>query len=606
MPRKLAGAIAALGLILATAISPAEAIVVEKDATTPVSAKHWTASTVSTISTGLGSTYRLVDLEVVTASPLTLAATAVANSGTYASSWHWYVGKTLAEVQDLPTYKDKSERIIDVESYMVDGVRKYAVIMVNNTGSTAKAWKWYVNASPSTISSKLSGYRLTHISLTGGSTTNYDVIMIANSGGDATSWWYYYKQTTSSVTTKLNDNKARLIDVEPDGDGTFTVIMAASPSAKWWWFVNMAAGDLQTQAQKYLARIATVKVYTVSGVTKYAAIYLNNSSGESARLRDIMLSGSKLGGTFGIYLKKVGGSTIVNYQGSTQFEPASSIKVLHHLYTMQQIQSGNIGNGSLLSFYSDPSTSTDGPGVCPDPAWETTANHVTLTMKTSLYGLLQDSDNRITRGFELRWGRSNLNSKATSIGMSKTLLGQIVGCGNDDGLVNATTMADLGKIYEGVSNGSLLTGGNRTQFWTLLLGGRPSSGIKAIVDSEASKLGKSASVASAFYNEMEIRSKGGSYDMCFPTGSCPSPYMYVRTHAGRMTIPFKSSGRLVPTDYVFGEFVDQMSINCGWQGTKSAATYGSECPAWANANTAIGTAFNELFRSQINAALKTW
>ena len=45
----------------------------------------------------------------------------------------------------------------------------------------------------------------------------------------------------------------------------------------------------------------------------------------------------------GIYLKQVSGPVLEQFNESFIFEPASTIKVLHHLHAMLQVEAGNIG-----------------------------------------------------------------------------------------------------------------------------------------------------------------------------------------------------------------------------------------------------------------------
>jgi hypothetical protein len=141
-----------------------------------------------------------------------------------------------------------------------------------------------------------------------------------------------------------------------------------------------------------------------------------------------------------------------------------------------------------------------------------------------------------------------------------------------------------------------------------MIGGGISSGgaLAQIVKDEAAKLGKSG-IASAFISRIDIRSKGGSYDACPPSGPCSPPYIYIRTGAGRITLPFKNGNSVVPTDYAFGDFVDGLVLDCPFkQPSQSDDEYAQICPEWKAANDAIRLLGSELFRSQIRAALKTW
>ena len=311
------------------------------------------------------------------------------------------------------------------------------------------------------------------------------------------------------------------------------------------------------------------------------------------------------GGSYGIYLKRVGGSTVVNLQGSTVFEPASTIKVLHHLHTMREVASGPDTLSSTFYYYVKPGDTTN-KDVCPNAAWESSlANRRTTTIQDGLNKMMQVSDNRTTRGVVLKYGFPALNALADTIGMTATNLAQNVGCGLNNGLRNDLTLVDAGKLYEGVSNGSLISGSDRDSFWSIMLGGVPASNsaLATIINQEAASLGKSG-IANSFRLNTNQRSKGGSYDIC---GSSCNPYDYYRTAAGRITIPFKSGATIVPTDYVYGRFVDGLTIPCAVKGaSETTAQAEARCAKYKAANKAMSDAGTELFRSVIRAALQTW
>jgi hypothetical protein len=548
---------------------------------------------------------RIIDLEVQTPSPLTFSAALVGNSGTYSRGWYWYYGLTAAEVASQITAH--SGRIIDLERYVVSGQQRFAIVMVVNTGVAAKSWWYYNNASATFISQKLSqhGARLIDLdSYTVGDATRYSAVMIRNSGVDAKSWWWYLNVTPAFVSQKLTDNHARLIDVERRASGRLDVVMQRRGFEYWWWYYNLTAAGVAQRASQNGARIADIETYLVGSSRRYAVLLLNDLNAESSRLREIMRSGLS-GGSYGVSLKKVGGAQYVGLQQNTIFEPASSIKVLYHLYAMRSVMNTSETLSSSFDYWRSPTDPTN-KDVCPDPTWETDPNKVTTTLQDGLAKMMQVSDNRTTRGMDLRYGRANVNDFADDIGMSNTEIRQIVGCGFNNGLRNDFTLVDAGKLYEGVSNGTQLSGTDRTSFWNIMNGGAvsSSSGLAAIVRDEATKLGKTPQQAASFISNMNVRSKGGSYDVC---NSTCSAYTYIRTAAGRMTLPFKSSGSIVPTDYVYGRFIDGLFINCAPKGAgETVAQAESRCLAYKKANAAYNKAGDELFRTQVRAALQTW
>jgi hypothetical protein len=249
-------------------------------------------------------------------------------------------------------------------------------------------------------------------------------------------------------------------------------IMQRRGSEYWWWYEASAASVAKLASQNG-ARIVDLESYIKNGSKRFAFLLLNDLNAESTRLREIMRTGLS-GGSYGVYVKKVGSSAPVGLQQNTIFEPASSMKVVHHLYTMQRIMNGADSLSASFNYWVKPFDTTN-KDVYPDPAWESVLGQpwrVTTTVQDGLTRMMQNSDNRTTRGFQLRWGHPTLNAFADSLGMTNTELRQIIGCGFNNGLRNDLTLVDAGKLYESVVNGSSLTGSSRTTFWNILLGGR--------------------------------------------------------------------------------------------------------------------------------------
>ena len=216
--------------------------------------------------------------------------------------------------------------------------------------------------------------------------------------------------------------------------------------------------------------------------------------------------------------KQVGGPEIVGFNENFRFEPASGIKVLYFLHAMQLVQAGteNLDTPNAFTYYVDPSDPTNG-GVCPDPAWEVPANAVHTTLRDGLTKTMVDSDNRTTRGLFLRYGMGPENALAASIGMTNTALRQpSIGCGFLGAVRNDLSLADAGKLYEGVADGSLLDPADAAIFNQIMIGGAPtsSSNFGDIVRQEAAALGKSPADAASFIANVDYREKGGTYFFC--------------------------------------------------------------------------------------------
>ncbi len=297
-------------------------------------------------------------------------------------------------------------------------------------------------------------------------------------------------------------------------------------------------------------------------------------------------------GTTGLYLKEVGGPVLAACNERTVFEPASTIKVLHHLHAMLQVQSGSVVQGSTVTletlvpwftgFVQDSQgRNTSCPadrGLAVDP------------LRNVLREMMWRSDNRHTQAIRVYFGEASINATAQNLGMKDTLIQHRMGCGpthnpQDNFLDkhNRLTLFDAGLLYEGVANGSLLTPPNRQTFYELMAGKEFDftgiwSAIQRMIVAEAPP-NMTAQQRAAFTNQMDTRYKAGDYTWCDP--QC----LYWRSIAGWAQIPFCQEGRIVIRQYVFGIFFDKAS---------------------RNPSTAFRLAKAELLREQLRDALQAF
>ncbi|NJN15723.1 MAG: beta-lactamase family protein [Oscillochloris sp.] len=268
-----------LGLLLG--LFPAGSAQAERWTTTPTAWWWFKGTTLSQLQDKVAQGYRITDLEIDDTSPFRVSATLVKNSGDHAKSWWWYYGVSIDVIVDK--VNQHKARIIDLETYVVNGSRKYAVVMVGNTGAEAKGWWWYVNLnSIQAVSDKLNqhGARLIDIdTFVSNGNRYYNVVMIPNSGADASAWWWYVNVSPQVISQKLDEHKARLIDIEGHGDGTFTVIMEKNDSYTWWWYYNISTvNQIKHLTTKHNARVIDIEPYTTAGQQRYAVILLPNGA----------------------------------------------------------------------------------------------------------------------------------------------------------------------------------------------------------------------------------------------------------------------------------------------------------------------------------------
>jgi len=552
--------------------------------TTPTGWWYYVGQTPAALSSHLtGNSARLTDLRVQTVSPLTFTATMVKNSGSYASGWWWYYGVTAAQVNSYVS--TNHARIISAQGYNTASGLRFAVVMVSNTGTNARSWWWYYG-STTYISTQLSNHSARLINFSKISGTTYLGVMVANTTSDATAWWWYYGISGSQVSGYLSTTTARLIDLDRNSDGTFNVVMYRSPSARWYWYYGQSASGLLAKANQRGERLFDVTPYQVSGTWYYAGVMTDNLNVLSDKLYSIVAPAID-SGSWGFYLKRVDGSTLASLESSLGFEPASSLKVLYHLKTIRSEQAGSANDTDSITYHYDPADPTN-VGICPDNYASTS----TTNLKNADTKMMQNSDNRMTRGILENFGKPSMLALASSIGMTSTAINHNIGCPTST-THNVTTLSDLSRVYNGVDDGTLVTNATwLSRFKSRMLNQANYGGFKSsfcpLVNTEAAAMGKSSTVATNFCNAVRWYAKGGSYQY---GGSLP--YQISWSGLSVTGLPVKSGGVISSyRDYIFGDFVDMTTINSS-----------AESTAVSNARS---QAYLEAMRAQIDHALATW
>ena len=572
---------------------------------------------------------RQTELEVYSVSGGTPRFTVrmVRNSGAYAvPGWWWYYNMTAADVASR--LSTNNARLIELEPYDAGGgTIRYAAVMVSNTAGAARAWSYLIGVSSSQISSHITatGHRLIDLdNYTEGGVKKYTAAFVANTGSDSRSWQWWVNQSTASVASKVSAFSGRIVKLDRNTDGTYNFVQVkntGSNASAWWYQYGFASmTDLNNYALQVASRPVDITTYTVGGLRRYDATFIDNANSSTRRMRDVFGAsfldgnGNPSRGIFQGYLKQVSGSVKVDLNSGRRAETASALKSLHLLHAMKRVEAGTDTLASAFTYYEYDLAA--GKDACPDPGKETAANRRTnYNFETGLDEMMRISDNRTTRGTVLRYGGfSPFNTTAGSSGMPGTTMRHNIGCAyynlgtgkyTPTTLRNDTTAADLARIYEGVWNSSLLgnTNNARNEF---LESANPKtgagSGLQVIINEEAAAAGKSA-IAAQFGSLVKTYSKGGSYGTCLPdsSGDCGQKVI-VRSGAGLMRLPIKVSGLVSYRDYSYGHLISDTPVAC-WENFDTAAI---ECPEDTNYTNAHSKAASELHRDEIRSALKTW
>ncbi len=446
--------------------------------------------------------FRLTDIEVEGTAPYRFSANFVANQGSHASGFWWYYGLSAADVS--ARLSQHNARLIDLDPYFVGGALRFAAVMVPNTGAQAKAWWWYYGQSVAQVAQRASqnGARVVDVdSYVEGGVRKYSAVMIRNAGADQRAWWHYYDISSATLAQKLSQDAARIVDLERLGDDRFAVVLAPAAGYKWWYYFGRTEQQVNDLVGRNGARLIDVESRVVDGTRLFDVVMLNNSNALTTRVGDLLRA--RTNGHIGMYLKRVGGGVLGALQENRRFEPASTIKVLHLTAAMDRVGDGLLNLNQMVSVCMD-----NGANGCPN----TLANCATtqqMPLSQVLSTMMQNSDNRSTQAIRELVGQNFINATATAMGLGDTATIHQIGCGADM-IVNhnRTTLSDLGELYETVATGFILPGLLNTYYNLMSNGDAP---ITNIINAEGAALGKSAATMQAFRNNTRVTWKAGSY-----------------------------------------------------------------------------------------------
>ena len=253
---------------------------------------------------------------------------------------------------------------------------------------------------------------------------------------------------------------------------------------------------------------------------------INIESGDIDRILTPFNDGKLAKSEVGLFLRKTTNENpSYSKNGSVFFEPASSIKTLIGLAVMLDVARGNLKVDDAFIYFNYPnSTFGGGKYTCPIPSDEKSENAVTTSISEGYRMMMQDSDNRTTRGFVRLIGLKRINELAKSIGMKDTSLEQdFLGCGWRDKKQNVTTLQDLSRLYASAASLEFLPNTNKANetFWNGMLYFYYDSYLSIstkdklanLINQEAKSLEIPDSKLSLFKVNFWYRGKGGSYDM---------------------------------------------------------------------------------------------
>lgn len=534
-------ALTALGLALSPQL-PAQA---QHDVTDPTAWQWFTGVSVATLSAQVSNGYRIVDIEVDDDDPLTLTAALVQNSGNYAKSWWWYVGATSTQVNSL--LSQNNARLIDVEPYGTASGTRYAVVMVRNTGSDyASGHGWYtgqtaaqviswVNANPTRRILDIQPY-WTNLS------TRYAFVWVENSGTQASGWWYYINVTGSALNGYLAQNNARLIDLERNpSSGNYDAVMVPGDGDATYHFYNITSTAASNYIEQFAARIIDVERYPFLAGYRYHLVMRQNDNDLTIQANNAMRSFLPLAATSGLSLARLdaGFQQLAGVQEHKTFEPASLIKTAHHYTALRRVSLGLDNLQSLLTVYTGLS------GSCPNGTAP-----VARALSTVLQRMMEQSNNADTEAIRARYGTSTIESTVAAAGATSLQLNHTLGClcGNPR---NEASLNDFGKIHDAVVAGSL--GVYEPTFHTLMSNGT-NFGMGAYsttttLNNEIGAAGLTQEEETAFRGGLRFAHKGGSY-------TCLGGPEEHRSRGAYVRVPYRNGCNTLYREYFIGAWVN--------------------------------------------------
>ena len=203
----------------------------------------------------------------------------VSNTGQDAKTWYFYNNQTIDQLTSL--WQANDARIVQVDAYRKNGSTLYAAVMIANTGTDARTWFWYVNASVADIGNLLTANNARLVDLDPDPTTgNYNVIMNSCDGG-CPAWWWYVGVATSDLLSTVNGLGARLIDVNTTAgcnDQCWAIVMTAmtpEPGTEAGFVAVAALLGLRGRAQRMRgepSRASRKKAIAAVGTSSASAI----------------------------------------------------------------------------------------------------------------------------------------------------------------------------------------------------------------------------------------------------------------------------------------------------------------------------------------------
>lgn len=554
--------------------------------------------------------WRLTDIEVERVNPSRFAAVFVRNSGSYARRGNWGFGLSADRIIEFT--RDEGRRPIDLETYMLNGRRRYAVVTVRNEGAARKGWRMAVAQVPAgiNINARKYGIRLVDLdTYVVNGVRRYSYIGVSERGADARAWWWWHNVTPEFVQQKVEQLGARLIDIEHPSPGKLSVVMVRNKENVF----TLHAHDL---SQLQLGRLVDSNGVRITDIEHYgdqwAAVMVDNVQGETARLRSIIRASPYLSGYFGAYAKEVAGPTHVALAHRSPYQPMSVMKLVPHLYLMDRLDSGTVNLDTETLKWTTLASK-------PEEIWCKGAGGSTAvhgnSLRETLELSLRLSLNPAHKALIDTYGLDAIVNRVHEMGLTGIQLYADCRPGVEPWRSNTSTLAEIGELFEGVDTRRFFPNAwdhVSGEFYGLMADW-PAEWFRPIVEQEAAKLHKEH-VVNEFISGITVDGKGGSYEYQSATDAPRTAwraFSYRAAFPAKQTVPGRGGGPvilIVPRHHVGGFFVNELTVPCNQvEAVRMLDKVSQECRDYVKAmDETWVTLITELQRTAIRQALETW
>ena len=207
---------------------------------------------------------RPIDIDVVSTDPMRFDVALVADTGPHSATWNWRFGMTEAGLNRFA--EDTNSRVLDIETYVVNGQRRFAAIFKRNTGGDDVAWRWGFDMSRDGMIDVYRRHNMRLIDIERyreNGRTRYAAVMVDNTGPLETDWFWFRNQTLSGVVANMRETGMRVLDVERHGTGSntrFTTILVPwSPGQRAWHYYGVTRAEATHMMRRHGSRMIDIE-----------------------------------------------------------------------------------------------------------------------------------------------------------------------------------------------------------------------------------------------------------------------------------------------------------------------------------------------------------